>query len=167
MLLARAQGFASRSELMNNSSGTVVPRREPNLGESMKTKFTALALIAALAFALMPKRAEAGDQGLAIAGGFIGGLIVASALNDAHHDYYDAPTAPVVVVNDRGPWVRHDGYWRIATVRVWVPGYWLVERGHHGRCFRRYVEGHMEYRRERVWVGNGDCRPDASYGYGR
>ncbi|HVT71524.1 MAG TPA: hypothetical protein VHD61_00180 [Lacunisphaera sp.] len=132
----------------------------------MKTRFTALALIAALAFSLAPKRAEAGDQGLAIAGGFIGGLIVASALNDSHADYY-APTAPAVVVNDRGPGVRHDGYWQIVTVRVWVPGYWVVERSHHGRSFRRYVEGHLEYRNRRIWVAHGSPGPGYSYGYGR
>ncbi|HVZ64828.1 MAG TPA: hypothetical protein VG936_09675 [Lacunisphaera sp.] len=132
----------------------------------MKTRITALALIAALAFSLMPKRAEAGDQGLAIAGGFIGGMLVASALNDARTDYC-APTAPAVVVNDRGPWVRHDGYWQIVTVRVWVPGHWVIERSHHGRSFRRYVEGHMDYRRERVWVAHGSPRDGYAYGYGR
>lgn len=130
----------------------------------MKTRFIALALIAALAVSLVPKRAEAGDQGLAIVGGLIGGMIIGSALNDARPDYY-VPSAPTVVVNDRGPWIHRDGYWRVATVRVWVPGHWLVERGYYGRCYRRYIEGHMEYRRERIWVADRSPDCDDNYGY--
>jgi len=76
-----------------------------------------------------------------VVGGLIGGLIIASALND----HYDART---VVVNDR----CDDGYWKSVEVRVWVPGGWVIERGHHGRSYRRYVEGHYECRTNRVWV---------------
>jgi hypothetical protein len=110
----------------------------------MKSKITALALIAVTALSLAPKPAVANDRTLAVIGGFIGGVIVASELN---HNYGYAP-APAVVVNDR----CDEGYWTEVNVRFWVPGCWVSERGHHGRSYRRYAEGHYEYRRDRVWV---------------
>lgn len=135
----------------------------------MKTKITALALVTATALSLAPKPAAAGDKGLAIVGGLIGGLIVASAINDSHHHDYRGNTAVIVSdpsCNDRGP----TGYWKDVSVRVWVPGCWIVERSHHGHGARRYVSGHYEYRHNRVWVAydrhhhHGDR--NVSYGYG-
>ena len=118
----------------------------------MKNQLTALALITAAAFSLAPKPAQANDKGLAIAGGFLGGLIVASALNDNHHDHYYTASAPSVVVNDRGNDRCDDGFWKEVNVRVYVPAGWIEERGYRGECYRRYVGGHYEYRRDRVWV---------------
>ena len=123
----------------------------------MKTKITALALITVTALSLAPKPAQAGDKGLAIVGGFLGGLIVASAINENRHNDY--PRYSTVIVNDRTDRCddrgdRGDnGYWREVSVRVWVPGCWVVERSHHGRSFRRYVEGYYTFRTDRVWVG--------------
>jgi hypothetical protein len=130
----------------------------------MNTKLTAFALVTATALSLAPKPAVASDKGLALIGGFIGGMVVASALNDSHHVYADP--APAVVVADRGDYGRPDGYWKFVTVRVWVPGYWVVERTRHGRSFRRYVEGHNEFRTDRVWVSL-ERRAHVVYGYGR
>ena len=133
----------------------------------MKTKLTALALATIMALALTPKPAVASDKGLAVLGGFVGGVIVASAINNSHYDAYT--TAPAVVVNDRGGAAGRweDGYWKVVTVRVWVPGYWVVERGYHGRSFRRYVEGHDEFRADRVWVSyDRRDRHDRDYSYG-
>lgn len=141
----------------------------------MKTKITALALIAALALSLAPKPARADDKGLAIVGGFLGGLIVASAINDSRHDAYDSRYTTVIVRdrNDR----CDEGYWREVRVRTWVPGGWVIERSRHGydRECRRYVEGYYTYRTDRVWVssarrGRDDCddRYDSHrFGYGR
>ena len=135
----------------------------------MNTKITALTLAAATAFAFAPKPAVANDRGLAVVGGIVGGLIIAAALSDHGDDGYYR----TVVVNDR----CDDGYWKTVEVRTWVPGYWLVERGHHGRSYRSYVEGHYECRTDRVWVAynrydrydrSDDCRDDRhdrSYGY--
>lgn len=111
----------------------------------MNAKITALTLAAATAFAFTPKPAVAGDKGLAVVGGLIGGLIIASAINDL--DHYDAD---VVYASNRHP----DGYWRTVSVNVWVPGYWVVERSHHGRSHRRYVAGNYECRNDRVWVAS-------------
>ncbi len=145
----------------------------------MKNKITALALIAATALSLAPKPAQAHDRGLAIVGGFLGGLIVANAINDSRHDYSYADRGPTtVIVNDRNDRCddfgdryddrSHSGYWKDVTVQVWVPGYWLVERGHHGCSYRRYVEGYYTLRTDRVWVSNDRFdRRDHDYSYGR
>ena len=129
----------------------------------MNTKITALTLAAATAFAFAPKPAVASDKGLAVVGGIVGGLIIASALSD----HSDVDFHRTVVVNDR----CNDGYWKTVEVRTWVPGYWLVERGHHGRSYRSFVEGHYECRTDRVWVAynrydrRDDRRDDRGYGY--
>ena len=138
----------------------------------MKNKITALALIAVTALSLAPKPAQASDKGLAIVGGFLGGLIVASAINDSRHDSYDSRHT-TVIVNDRRDDDCDDrsdyGYWREVRVRTWVPGCWVVERSHHGRSFRRYVEGYYTVRTDRVWVASDrhDRHDDRGRGYGR
>ena len=48
----------------------------------------------------------------------------------------------------------NSGYWNTVSVNVWVPGYWVEERSHHGRCHRYFVAGHYEYRNSRVWVAH-------------
>ncbi len=118
----------------------------------MKTKLAALALALVTLFAFAtPKTAQANDTGAAI-GGFIGGVIVGSVLADQHR----GPDAVVVEAGyrDYGPAYHHAprGYWRDVHTRVWVPGFWTMERDHWGRPYRRYVEGHYEIRRDRVWV---------------
>lgn len=131
----------------------------------MKTKFTALALaLATLAALATPKTARANDAG-AILGGFIGGVIVGSVIADHHH----GPDAVVVEAGYRGP-DRCDeprGYWRDVTTRVWIPAAWIVERDHWGRPYRRYIEGHFEFRTDRVWVAYNDHGPRDRRGYDR
>ena len=139
--------------VLNKRTVSYVSRYELNLGELMNTKFTALALITASALSLAPKPAAANDKGLAIAGGFLGGLIVASAINDSRHDNnYDQCNN--VVVADRCEDRRDAGFWKEVSVQVWVPGVWIVERNFYGRNYRRYVGGHYECRNNRVWVAN-------------
>lgn len=119
----------------------------------MKTKITALALIAATAFAFAPKPAQAGDKELAVVGGLIGGLIIGSAIADSRHD---DRTTIVVSDHDYRYDGRHDrndrGYWKPVSVKVWVPGRWVIERSRYGRDHRYYVQGHYTYRTDRVWV---------------
>lgn len=165
--------------VLNKPSASCVSRYEPNLGELMKTKFIALALATATVLSLAPKPAMAGDKEVAIIGGFIGGLIVASAINDNRHDNaYDNRHTTVVVAgrNDRYDDRRDSGFWKDVSVQVWVPGVWVVERSHRG-SYRRYVSGHYECRNNRVWVayerhdrGNRrhhDDRDSGRYGHNR
>lgn len=141
----------------------------------MKTKLTALALAAATAFSLTPKPAAASDKGLAVVGGLIGGLIIASAIADSHDDRV-VVAAGYNRYDDYGSRYdrRDSGYWKTVTVNVWVPGYWIVERSHHGRSHRYFVAGHYECRNDRVWVAydrhdrydrRDDRRDDRDYGY--
>lgn len=119
-------------------------------------KLSALSLLAVGAIALAPKPAVAGDKGLAILGGFLGGLIVANSVNNADHTrvYVDAgcpPPPPVpasVVVVDDG------GYWQESYVQVWIAPSYVVAYDSWHRPIRRYVAGHYERRPRRVWIAD-------------
>lgn len=129
----------------------------------MKTRITALALIAVTALSFAPKPAQASDKTLAVLGGFIGGVIVASELN--HNQGY--ATAPAVVVNDRFA----DGYWREFSFRVWVQAHYVVDGcDRYGREVRHYVPGRFEIRTNREWVSynrhDRDDRHDREVGSG-
>ena len=136
----------------------------------MNTKITALALAAATAFSLAPNPAKAGDKELALVGGLIGGLIIGSAIAD-NSPSYSRSTAVVVDggYRDRFDDCNDHGYWKVVTVKEWVPGAWIIERGHHGREYRRYVSGHYIYRNDRVWVAydRHDRYDRRDYGRGR
>jgi hypothetical protein len=128
-----------------------VPRTEPQLQpleeNIMNTKITALILAAATAFAFTPKPAIADHKELAVVGGIIGGIIIAAAISDYGDNNFNHAT-----VGYRSGDHCSDGYWNTVAVKVWVPGYWVVERGHHGHSHRRFVPGHYEGRNDRVWV---------------
>lgn len=137
----------------------------------MKTKLTALALAAATALSLAPKPAQASDKGLAIVGGFLGGLIVASAIHDSrHNDGYESRRTVIVDRRDNDRCDEPAGRWDEVTVQVWVPATWVEECGRHGRVYRTYVPGHYEFRTDRVWVSydqrDRHDRRDREVGYG-
>jgi hypothetical protein len=128
-----------------------------------------LAVMTGLAGA--PQSANAGDdEVLAAVGGFIGGVIVASAANQ-HYSDQDAYYAhdgynnryPVNHRYDRRDYRRDYGrdHRQWVTVRVWVPGRWIIRYDNYGRRERCYVRGHYEHRRE---YGRHDGR---GRGYGR
>ncbi len=117
----------------------------------MKNKITALALIAVTALSLAPKPAQASDKGLAVIGGLIGGIIIGAALNENSHYSDYSPRSTTVIVNDRDDRCN-EGYWTDVSVKVWVPGHWVIERSHRGCEMRSYVSGFYTYRTDRVWV---------------
>lgn len=105
-------------------------------------KIALFSLLAAAVMIVAPKPAHAGDKGLAILGGVIGGLIIADALDgDIHHH-------TSVHVGHRS------GYWRDVPYDVWIEGRWVVSNRHdcHSRSY--YVAGHYETRVRKVWVSN-------------
>lgn len=124
-------------------------------------KIATVSLLAASALLFAPKPASAGDKELAAIGGFIGGLILGSQINNDHHSHVVVepacpPPAPVVVV-------QVGGYWDYRPVQVWIAPRWIVVYDSCNRPIRRYVPGHYESRRERVWVahrGNYDRHDD-------
>lgn len=139
----------------------------------MKNKITALALVAVTAFSLAPKPAKAGDKELALVGGLIGGLIIGSAINDSRHSV-DYPRTTTLVVDRRNDRYddcdnRDSGYWKDVSIKVWVPGSWVIERSRHGREYRSYIAGHFTYRSDRVWVSydRNDRNDRRDYGRGR
>lgn len=114
-------------------------------------KLATVSLVAIAALALAPKPASANDKALAALGGFIGGLIVGTNVNQSYHApvYYAAdcpPPATVVVVNGQY------GYWQEAPIQVWIAPTWVIVRDRWDRPVRRYVAGHYETRARRVWV---------------
>lgn len=122
-----------------------------------KMIFASIAVVAA-ALIGSPIRAEAGHRHhdhdgevIAAIGGFVGGMIVGSILDD--------DPAPAVSVSygheHRGH--RH-GHWEVRKVRVWVPGRWAWVDRDCSRPRRVWIEGYYDVRRERVWVGHRDCR---------
>lgn len=120
----------------------------------MNIKFTALALVAVTALAFTPKPAVAGDRGLAVVSGLIGGLIIGSAIADHHDNRAVHVSYRYDEFGNRCDDGGNSGYWNTVSVNVWVPGYWVEERSHHGRCHRYFVAGHYEYRNSRVWVAH-------------
>jgi len=119
------------------------------------------AALATLAFAPSPARAG-GDEAAAALGGFIGGVIVGSALDNDHHhhgrfeDHGRAHVSTRIEVRSRSHHSHHDhGYWSSNRVRVWVPGVWVVRYDDCGRRFRHFERGHYEHQRQRVWVRTG------------
>ena len=120
---------------------------------------TVAATLAGLVGSPMNARADHDDdEAVAAIGGFVGGLIVGTAINSN-----DGPGGAVdvgVVVGSRyghghPPRYGHGhGHWNWVTVRVWVPGRWVYDDCHRGRPNRVWIAGHHEHRRERVWVAH-------------
>ncbi len=105
-------------------------------------KIALFSLLAAAIMIVAPRPAYAGDKGLAILGGVIGGLIIADALDgDSHHH-------TSVHVGHR------DGYWRDVPYDVWIEGRWVVSNRHYRHPTCHYVAGHYETRVRKVWVSH-------------
>ena len=137
----------------------------------MKTKTTAIAFILLLALVARPTPVRAGDEALAALGGFLGGVIVGTVINDrddhrtiivrggsGRHDRYDRYDR-----HDR--YDRRDSYgrghqpagrWEYRTVRKWVPGHWTIVRDRCGDRRRVWNDGYHVRTQIRVWVSFGD-----------
>lgn len=121
--------------------------------------FATVSLLAALGgLILAPAPARAHDKTLAAIGGFIGGVIVGSSIEHSRPGpQYCGPDydrGPRVAVSYGAP--RH-GYWRVVTIKTWVPARWVVFHD-YGHKVRRYEPGYFRYRTERVWVDSFDRR---------
>lgn len=103
-------------------------------------KITLFSLLAAAIMIVAPKPVYAGDKGLAILGGVIGGLIIADALDGDSHHHTSVHVS------------HHDGYWRDIPYDVWIEGRWVINKYHR----RYYVAGHYETRVRKVWVSYHD-----------
>ena len=123
-----------------------------------------LALMTGLAGAPQTAKAHGDDTALAIIGGFIGGVIVANAL-DNHYDHANA-YCEFDGCHDRYAFAHtHSGRnheW--VTVRVWIPGRWVIHFDNYGHRVRYYERGRYEFRRHAVvWDGRRDYDHDRGY----
>jgi hypothetical protein len=114
-----------------------------------------------------PKTATAGGDEVAAAfGGFIGGVIVGSAINHDHdhghhHGYHNNGVHVGATIEIGSPGYGHQhrhGYWGWTSVRVWVPGRWVVSYDRCGSRVRYFERGYYDSRRERVWMSTNDHR---------
>jgi len=123
-------------------------------------KLVIASLVAALTGVVgAPKTAHAdGDEVAAAIGGFIGGLIIGSNIDRDHGHRGGHVDVDVGFEVSSGRHYHRHGYWEIRTVRVWVPGRWVVSYDRCGNRHRYFERGHHEHRRERVWVGPRDWR---------
>ena len=116
-----------------------------------------------------PSTAKAGNEVAAAIGGFIGGVIVGTAVNDRDHcppprfDQDRYPRRGGRVIIETGP--RGHGHWKWIEVRTWVPGYHSFSYDRCGRRFRTWIPGHQEIRRERLWVDSDRRRGLRHEGY--
>lgn len=124
-----------------------------------------LAVMTGLAGA--PQTAKAhGDDALAVIGGFIGGVIVANSIND-HHNHvqayceFDGCRDRYVVAHSH--YAPRQSY---VTVRVWVPGRWIIRYDDRGRRARFYERGRYEYRRHAVAYDSHRGRDYDRHSYG-
>lgn len=130
-------------------------------------KLVVASVIAALCGSpLVPSKAHAGsDEAWAAIGGFIGGVVVGTAIHDhddhGHHGHGRHWCPPPrcggteIIIRGGGGYRRcAPGHWEWVRVKVWVPGHWRWERDGCGRRIKVWVPGCHEYRRERRWVEN-------------
>ncbi|MCF7686722.1 MAG: hypothetical protein K9N01_00340 [Cephaloticoccus sp.] len=119
-------------------------------------KIATFSLLAAALLTLTPRPAVASDRGLAVLGGFIGGVLIANAINNQPH--YDTVVMgsscppPVIVVEN------NQGYWQESPIQIWIGPAWTVVYDNYHRPIRRFTPGHYVTRVNRVWIA-GSSRP--------
>ncbi|WP_269523553.1 hypothetical protein [Coraliomargarita parva] len=130
------------------------------------------------------------DEAVAAIGGFIGGIIATKVFDhhkDHHrshevviietnsccggHGYHEKSCNKGRDKYFRHGHKKHDcdrrcpeygpsGYYKVVTVKVWIPGCWTYERDRCGNRIKRWEPGYYEYEKKRVWVSHGSDRHD-------
>lgn len=114
----------------------------------MKTKSTICILTMAIALAGI-QQAQAGDKEKYLIGGLIGGWILNEVVDGSSFEGHSR--RPVRVerhTHHRRPSGRH----AYRNVKIWVPAYRERTVMRCGRVEYRWVPGHYDVRREKVWV---------------
>ena len=111
----------------------------------MKTTIS-IFVTAIFLFANAPK-AQAGGEGWAAFGGFLGGVIASGISRDIRNRHHET-----VVYYEPGH--NSYGHYEYRTFKRWVPGCWTYQEDHHGTPVKVWVEGYFTYEKERVWVRN-------------
>ncbi len=123
-------------------------------------KSTISIFLTATFFLASTPKAQAGDDGWAAFGGFLGGVIVSSISHDIKNRHHDRHREEVVYYD-----LGHNsyGHYEYRTIKTWVPGCWTYREDHHGRTIKVWVEGYYTYEKERIWVR--DRYRSRSYGH--
>lgn len=143
----------------------------------MKNIVIASLIAATSGLAAAPQASAKNNEGLAALGGFIGGLVVSTAIHDANRrpDYrapapaYCPPPAPAYApppppVCEPPREVRYSppyappvprGYWEEVQVKTWVSERWVMSRDRWGRPVRVFQPGYYTYTTDRRWVSCG------------
>ncbi|MCH6258837.1 hypothetical protein MLD52_19925 [Puniceicoccaceae bacterium K14] len=113
----------------------------------MKT-FTTFAIAIAFIFSTQSiAKADRSDR--ALIGGIIGGVVIASILDDDCHDGRSKASYHKHHRND-----SHRGYYKRVSYRTWVPGHWSIRYDNCGQKRKTYVRGHYEQTYKKVWVSS-------------
>ncbi len=136
----------------------------------MKKSLMTASVAAAMMFGQsMP--AQAINKEWSAVAGFVGGVLVANAVNCGPRTTYYQPApvvyqAPTVVVHEPPPRIvryerpsRPSGYYEYRSERVWVPGRWVYEDLGCGRERKVWEPGYYETVQNKVWVSHrrGGC----------
>lgn len=113
-----------------------------------------ITLLAAIAFAFEPTTAKADDEGAALVGGLIGGIIIGSILDDDRHKHHH------VSYSYGRPHRGHhnSGYYKWVRVKIWVPGRYVYSCDEYGNRYRTWHRGHYTYNKRKVWVSYNNYR---------
>ena len=111
---------------------------------------------AVILLAYTPK-AQAGNDGWAAFGGFLGGVIVSSIGHDIRknrHGSHHGNHSSVEIRYGRNYGSSHhsNGHYEYRTIKRWAPGYWEYQEDHHGATIKIWMKGHYIYHKEKVWV---------------
>ena len=119
----------------------------------MKKVATVLSLVGMLALA-PPVSSQAGDEGWAALGGFIGGTIFSGIAHGSHHASH---TSHHTIVNHYE--TSRSGHYEFVDKKVWHPGYWDYGYDECGRKTKVWVKGYYSIETVKVWVSDRHRHP--------
>ncbi len=122
----------------------------------MKKTISIFLAAAVILLAYTPK-AQAGNDGWAAFGGFLGGVIVSSIGHDIRKHRHNSSCghhggAEIRYGRNYGSSHRSNGHYEYRTIKRWSPGYWEYQERYCDTPIKVWVAGHYDYHKEKVWV---------------
>ena len=126
------------------------------MNKKQKSTLITLAMLAApLCFT---QQAQAGDEGWAAFGGFVGGTLVANYNNHSRHSsrsnhggsHYQSRST-----HNHHSSHQPSGHYEYESRRVWVEGHYDYERDRCGHLVKVWHPGYYKYEKVKVWVSHG------------
>jgi hypothetical protein len=126
----------------------------------MRKMLTTLGIAGAMATAA-PVAGQAGDEGWAALGGFLGGTILGEVFH-GHHGHHGHQGGHTVVVEEHH-YVQPAGHYEYEKREVWHEGYYSYEYDRCGRRIRVWNPGYYTYTTVKVWVEHRGHHRDYAY----